>query len=497
MAYFEDLQPCTAFPGQWKGLVAVGWLAKGHDFPRGPVNRELITRLDGAGAWQPPDAPSGSHRCDLCPEGEVARTGSGAIFIPGDGVLYVAPRLITHYMRKHGYAPPAAFCRAAAASPAMRSVEYFDAISAHFTGLVPVRRPAAPGRYDLSDIVVLEGLEPIRLRPGMYLGATNSAALDRMLEEVVENSVKDYLVGGARRVTVEVDGKGWVTVEDDGRGIPVDPMPGYGLSALEIIFTRLLTPGPSFGGQPAPNVNITRGMFGVGLPVVNALSARLEVESRRAGVAYTAAFEAGKTVEPLSRGGETALKGTRIRYLPDDEIFDEGSRLDLTRLENRFIELARLCPRPDLRVQGRSLQRAEGLPGWVRELAPDAVTETALSAFGTVDEVEVELALAWSPSGTAPRVLSFVNYASLTDGGSQEEGLLAAVRASAPDEASGNRLLAGLVAVVHVGMLHPRFRGPIRAALEVDAARTAVIEVVRRAVAEAPWWWDRLHERIK
>lgn len=347
-------------------------------------------------------------------------------------------------------------------------------------------------RYDARDIEVLDGLESVRRRPGMYIGSTDGQGLAHMLFEIIGNSLDEYLAGFARRLSVDVDDRGWVSVEDDGRGIPIEEP-----STLEAIFTQLHA-GATLDDHH-PHVHITENLRGVGLAPVNALCSRLEVESRRSGTAHRAVFAFGRIIEPVKSLGPTNARGTLIRYLPDDEIFDEGARLDFTEVEQRLLQVARLCPHLDLVLQGRSLKQPEGLPGWVRELAPDAVKETALSAIGKVNEVEVEVALAWSPSGTAPRVLSFVNYYRTTQAGSHEQGLISAVRSSVPRAKDGikEQVLAGLVAVVHVGMLHPSFRGPTRAALQVDAARVAVHEVVTRAIKDAPWWWDRLHEVLR
>lgn len=490
MPWFEDLQPCTAFPGEWRNLVAVGWLAKGHEFAKGEPDVELLQGLARAGGWQPPGAPTGRHVCDLCPEPTVARSGTGALFVPGDGVLYVAPRLIAHYVRKHGYAPPPAFRRALLEGPRPYEPAYRAAIGHHFD-LEPVEQYAA------RDIEVLDGLESVRRRPGMYIGSSDGHGLAHMFFEIVANSLDEYLAGFARQLRVQFDDRGWVSVEDDGRGIPIEQGGMDGTSALEAIFTQLHY-GATLDGHH-PHVHIRQGLKGVGIAAVNALCSRLEVESRRSGVAYRAAFACGRVVEPLRSAGPTTARGTLIRYLADDEIFEGDARLDAKEVELRLRELARLCPQLELFLQAQSLKSPAGLPGWVLELAPDVVKETALSAVGRVDDVDVEVALAWSPSGAAPQVRSYVNYYRTQQAGSHEQGLISAVRHAVPRASQGiqDKVLAGLVAVVHVGLLDPRFKGPTRAALEVDAARVAVHDIVSRAISNAPWWWDRLHETLR
>jgi DNA gyrase/topoisomerase IV subunit B len=140
------------------------------------------------------------------------------------------------------------------------------------------------------------------------------------------------------------------------------------------------------------------------------------------------------------------------------------------------------------------LQQPEGLAAWVRELSPGAVPETVLSISGEVNDVEVELALSWSPTQAERRLKSFVNCGKTAADGSHVDGLLEAVGTTAPSKALGARAVAGLTAVVHVWLFHPRFHGPTRAALEVETARLAVRDVVTRTLAASPWWWDCVAE---
>lgn len=157
MPYFKDLDRCTAFPGEWNNLRAVGWLARGHDFTRGPVEDGFFAHIDHL-HWTPPGAPKGSHQCELCGPEEVPPSGHGAVFIPGDGVLYVAPGLLRHYVRKHGYQPPAAFVDAVRACPPWP--DYEDAVRRFLIA------PADEVTLSLADVEVLQGLEVVRRRPG-------------------------------------------------------------------------------------------------------------------------------------------------------------------------------------------------------------------------------------------------------------------------------------------------------------------------------------------
>jgi hypothetical protein len=491
MAHFEDLQRCTPFTMEWRNPLAVGWLAKGHSYRNGAADLELANSL-----WRCRgvlEGPGEFRRCELCEGEEVARGEAGVIFVPGRDALYVAPKLIAHFIRKHGYVPPDEFSAALRDLPEPRNRE--AALDFHRVNPHGIRPRPKTGRYDAADIRVLEGLEPVRVRPGMYIGRTNGDGLAHLLFEVVSNGFDEYLRGFANELSVQVDQRGWVTVEDNGRGIPVEIHGMTGRSALEVVLTALHS-GATFDGHH-PHVHLQSSLQGVGLAVVNALSARFEVESRRSGVAYRAAFEAGRLIEPLTRVGETSMKGTRIRFLRDDEIFDEGSTLDLTKVEARLTELSWLSGALNVRFQDKHLPHAGGLAGWVRRLAPDVITETLLEIADSARRVDVALTLAWSPSGNGPRVMSFVNYHPTIDGGSHAEGVLSAVTAAASARSpSSDRLLAGLVAIVHVGLLDPDFGGPNTTSLHVEDVRLAVHEVVTRAINNAPWWWDKLHEVI-
>lgn len=474
MPYFKDLEPCTAFPGEWKNLQSVGWLAKGHEYPRGPVDLHLLQRMSQLG-WHPPGASTAFHRCEFCGEGPPAHSETGAIFVPGEGVLYVAPRMIRHYIQKHGYQPPAQFLDAARTSPT-DGLTFDAAIGRHFV------RPAV-------EIEVLEGLEPVRRRPGMYIGGTDSRGLHGMLLEIVANSLDEYLVGAATRIAVDVDAQGWIKVEDDGRGMKAE--------FIETVFTALHT-GATFDGHQ-PHIHLRSDAHGVGLAPVNALCAQLEVETRRDGVASRVGFARGRVVEPLRSLGATSERGTVIRFLPDAQIFPAEVRFELDALDRQLSTLAWLCPKLDILLQGRSLQRAEGLPGWVRALAPEVVQETMLSAIGTVNDVNVEVAFAWRPRSKEPLIRAFANYLETEEPmSSNRQGVISAVRSAIKQKRASRekKVLSGLVAVVHVGLLHPRFGGPTRARLEMKEAQVAVHQVVTRAINEAPWWWDRLHEAI-
>lgn len=482
MASFEDLAPFTLVSGE--RLLAVGWLDPKRPFPTAPPDAELVQALrNRLAGWQPPGAPRGRHRCPFCPAGEPAASGSRLLLVPGDGVAFVAPELISHYVRKHHYAPPAAFVDAVRAPPP-RWDDPWQA--AHFPDL----RQELESRRGL--VQVLEGIEPVRLRPGMYFGGTGSQGLEAMLFEVLGNAVDQSLAGHAQRIDVEVGPDGWVTVEDDGRGIALDATYG-GVPALEAIFARLHA-GPTLD-EHHPHVHVRAGLMGVGVASVNAVSQRFEIETRRDGVAWRAAFEGGHLVEPLVRVGETTKRGTRIRYRVDDEIFDTV-HLDLPAIEARLAALARLLGTLELRFRGASLQRPGGLAAWLRELVPDALPQTMLSGTGIHADVGVDFALAWKPGAKTPWVRSFVNYSETLDGGSHVQGLRQAIARTGPSRPLRLLVSRGLVGLVHVTLLHPRFQGPTRARLHVKEAQTAVGRVVREALTKNPTFWDWLLENV-
>lgn len=487
MAYFEDLQPCTAVPGEWRNLLAVGWLSRDHEFTRGAFDREF---LDDAmrGEYRVPGVGSFVRKCELCSGADLPRTEAGLLFIEGNGVMYVAPRLIRHYVQKHGYRPPPAFISALPAG-ALYGPAFKEAIARHLV----IEAPAAPEpqrtAYGTEGIQVLEGIEPVRIRPGMYFGGTGARALTELLWEIVGNSLDEHLAGAATRISIDIDPSGWITVEDDGRGI--DP------ELFDVVFTSLHS-GATLDGHH-PHVHLRTGLMGAGVGPSNALCASLEVETRRNGQAYLATYSCGRVVDRVTSLGPTEKRGTVLRFLPDDEIFRDGVQLDLVALEHRLDEIAWMCPKLDIRLQGRSLQHADGLRGWVRHLAPDVVKETVLSAVGTENDVEVDVVLGWRPRSSEPLIRAFANYAETNEpNSSNRKGLVLAVNEFIRTKRASRekKVMSGLVAVVHVGLLHPRFGGPTRARLEMKEAQMAVQRVVTRAINQAPWWWDRLHTAL-
>ena len=182
--------------------------------------------------------------------------------------------------------------------------------------------PAVAGDYSASSIEVLEGLEPVRKRPGMYIGGTDERALHHLFAEVLDNAMDEAVARHAKLITVDLDAEGWLSVKDDGRGIPVDPHPKHpGKSALEVVMT-VLHSGGKFSGKA---YETSGGLHGVGVSVVNALSERLDVTVWRDGHEWNQSFSRGLPLGSIVQGGPSKKKGTLIRFKPDEEIFGVGA----------------------------------------------------------------------------------------------------------------------------------------------------------------------------
>ncbi len=193
-----------------------------------------------------------------------------------------------------------------------------------------------PDHYDGSDIQVLEGLEAVRKRPGMYIGSTGPRGLHHLVYEVVDNSVDEALAGYCDKIEVWIHPDNSITVTDNGRGIPVDKHPKEKIPTVEVVLT-ILHAGGKFGGK---GYKVSGGLHGVGVSVVNALSSRVEVNVCRDGSEYRIAFDHGKTCEKLQRIGSSKRTGTKTTFWPDPTIFTETTVFDYDTLANRFREMA-------------------------------------------------------------------------------------------------------------------------------------------------------------
>src|SRR5256885_1718403 len=256
------------------------------------------------------------------------------------------------------------------------------------------------GHYDASDITVLEGLEAVRKRPGMYIGSTGVRGLHHLVWEVVDNSVDEALAGHCSRVDVVIHPDNSVTVSDDGRGIPVELMEKEKRPAVEVVLT-VLHAGGKFG--EGGGYKVSGGLHGVGVSVVNALAERLDVEIRRDGFVWTQSYERGKPLGDLLKGEATKETGTTITYLPDADIF-ESLELDFTTLEERMRDTAFLTRGLKITLidERGTGHRAEfqydgGIVDFVAYLNrnKEPIHKKIISFSGESDEGALEVAMQW------------------------------------------------------------------------------------------------------
>src|SRR5216117_1137822 len=363
----------------------------------------------------------------------------------------------------------------------------------------------AEAAYTAKDITVLEGLEPVRLRPGMYIGSTGSRGLHHLVYEVVDNSVDEALAGRNDLVEVTLHPDNSVNVRDTGAGIPVDVIPEQGLSALTVVLTKLHA-GGKFGGD---GYKVSGGLHGVGVSVVNALSARLHVEVKRDGKVFRQEFARGEQTTDLKKVGPTKESGTTITFLPDLEIFDElewSSEILVQRLrETAFLTKGLRITLIDER-QGdvRHEFYAEGgirdFVGYVndsKEPAHKHIIYLEGSTNGDSAELgQVEVAMQWNTS-YVESVFSFANNINTHEGGSHLSGFKAALTRTLNDYARKNGILKekdenldgedvreGLAAVISVKLQEPQFEGQTKTKLGNPWVRGFVEQTVNARLAE-------------
>jgi DNA gyrase subunit B len=366
--------------------------------------------------------------------------------------------------------------------------------------------------YSVDQIEVLEGLEPVRRRPGMYLGDVHDgSALHHLLWEVVANSIDEHLLGHATRLRVSVEDD-LVEVEDDGRGLPVDEDPYRGQPLLQTILTTLHA-GATWDGH-VPHVHVAPGGFGVGLAVVNAVCRQFDVTVWRNGRTYQQRYAAGKPLGPLEKRPGSDKTGTRIRFRPDPRIFS-STQLDRRLVRERLEELALWNPELGIELMSESLHQPQGTVAWLGRLARDNDVELPSARFARRtlrSDVFVEVALAWADDLYDSDLRSFSGQNQTGAGGSHVQGFwqglleaLAQRRPEAfrrPPRASRFRgvLSVGLLGVVHVGLRDPRYAGPCRDRLENAEAREAVraelVESFGAFLASQPELEAMLFERI-
>ena len=350
--------------------------------------------------------------------------------------------------------------------------------------------------YSADQIQILEGLEAVRKRPGMYIGSTSVRGLHHLVYEIVDNSVDEALAGYCSHIEVQINADNSITVQDDGRGIPVDTQKKAGLPAVEVVFT-ILHAGGKFGGG---GYKVSGGLHGVGASVVNALSEWLEVEICRDGKVYKQRYERGKTMYPLKVVGECApdKHGTRVVFLPDKEIFEE-TVYDYDTLKVRLRETAfltknlKITLRDDREVKHEKTFHYEGgIKEFVTYLnrSNEKLYEPVIYCEGIKDKVFVEVAMQHNDSYTE-NIYTFVNNINTPEGGTHLAGFKSALTKTFNDYAKKNKLLKenepalsgedireGLTAIISVKIEEPQFEGQTKQKLGNSEARAAVDAIV-------------------
>jgi DNA gyrase subunit B len=366
---------------------------------------------------------------------------------------------------------------------------------------VPKPRRRKTTGYDAQNIQVLEGLEPVRKRPGMYIGTTSVRGLHHLVYEVVDNSIDEAMAGFCDRIVVTLHTDGSASVQDNGRGIPVKPIPGAKdrRSALEVVLTVLHAGGKFGGGGYA----ISGGLHGVGVSVVNALSEKLEVEVRRDGSIHTMAFSRGKVTKKLTKGKAAQKTGTLIRFWPDPEVFTETTELRKEILAERLHELSFLnkgveIQLVDERDKSKEIYKANGgLVDFVKYLGQGKDTLSRIVPVETKgDGGEVEIAMQWT-NAYSESVYSFANTINTHEGGMHEEGFKKSLTnvlnryarqkgllKEKEDNLIGEDVREGLIAIISVKLRDPQFEGQTKTKLGNASMRSLVETTVNAQLAE-------------
>ncbi len=359
--------------------------------------------------------------------------------------------------------------------------------------------------YDAGSITVLEGLEAVRKRPGMYIGSTGPRGLHHLVYEVVDNAVDEALAGYCDTIEVTILADGGVRVRDNGRGIPVDEHPIEHRPAVELVMTTLHA-GGKFDSK---SYAVSGGLHGVGVSVVNALSALLEVEVHRDGYVWTQAYDRGAPMGPLERGAETTDLGTIITFWPDGGIFETtewnfetlSSRLQEMAFLNRNLAISITDERQDEKREVR-YQYAGGIADFVRHLnGSKEPVHASVIEFGEEGEgIAAEIAMQWNASYT-PSVYTFANTINTAEGGTHEEGFRAALTTvvnkyardqkllrEKDDNLTGDDVREGLTAIVSVKLAEPQFEGQTKGKLGNTEAKSFVQKACNDHLRD---WFDR------
>lgn len=353
--------------------------------------------------------------------------------------------------------------------------------------------------YGADEIQILEGLEAVRKRPGMYIGSTSSRGLHHLVYEIVDNSVDEALAGFCDTITVTLNKNGSVTVVDNGRGIPVGINHKAGLPAVEVVFT-VLHAGGKFGGG---GYKVSGGLHGVGASVVNALSNWLEVEIFIDGHIHKQRYERGKVTQKLAVIGDCEIDktGTKVTFMPDDTIFEE-TVFDYGILKQRFREMAFLTAGLKITLrderQEEIVEKSFHYEGGIREFvtylnrSKDALYEGVIYCEGMVNNVQVEVAMQHNDSYNET-TYGFVNNITTPEGGTHIVGFRNALTKTFNDYARKNKLLKdneqnlsgedireGLTAIISVKIEEPQFEGQTKQKLGNSEARGAVDSIVSK-----------------
>ncbi|HWM36949.1 MAG TPA: ATP-binding protein, partial [Streptomyces sp.] len=377
----------------------------------------------------------------------------------------------------------------------------------------PVSAVAEPS-YDASAITVLEGLEAVRKRPGMYIGSTGERGLHHLVQEVVDNAVDEPMAGHADTISVTLLADGGVRVVDNGRGIPVGIVPSEGRPAVEVVLTVLHAGGKFGGGGYA----VSGGLHGVGVSVVNALSQRVSVEIKTDGYRWTQDYKLGAPTAPLQRNEKTDATGTTVTFWADTEIF-ESTDYSYETLSRRFQEMAFLNKgltieltdeRPEhVDEEGRQLSVRYHYEGGITDFVRYLNSRKGELVHPTVIDIEaedkerllsVEIAMQWN-SQYSEGVYSFANTIHTHEGGTHEEGFRAALTGlinryardkrllrEKDDNLTGEDIREGLTAIISVKLGEPQFEGQTKTKLGNTEAKTFVQKVSHEHLTD---WLDR------
>ncbi|MFK5883766.1 MAG: DNA topoisomerase (ATP-hydrolyzing) subunit B [Candidatus Izemoplasma sp.] len=351
------------------------------------------------------------------------------------------------------------------------------------------------GTYDSSNIQILEGLEAVKKRPGMYIGSTGPKGLHHLVWEIVDNSIDEALIGEASKITIEILKGNIIRVTDDGRGIPVDIHPKTGLPAVETILTTLHA-GGKFDNK---SYKVSGGLHGVGASVVNALSEWLEVEIHKDGTKYTQRYEYGFTVTPLVEHGPTDDTGTIVTFQADPLIFKETTEYDFEILRVRTQQLAFLNKGISIIItDDRGSEKNElaykyngGIKEYVQFLNrnKDNLHEEVIYVEGEIDDIIIEIAMQYN-NGYAQNLFSFTNNINNTEGGTHEEGFRMTLTRILNNYGKANGLFKkdeafvgedtreGLTSIISVKHPDPQFDGQTKSKLGSTEVRKIVAQIL-------------------